>query len=131
MENIQSSTEAYSAINLHQLKWSPAEKSVARKVFDEALQRELADVMHEAKRRALGIAAPSELWELEEYLRESRKKINDKYDYRYSNLLDVFGWLLREERISIDELRGLDDEKVAYIRMLAGFWEKQGVSKEE
>jgi hypothetical protein len=28
-------------VNLHELKWSPAEKGIARKVFDQALQREL------------------------------------------------------------------------------------------
>jgi hypothetical protein len=121
MDNIQSSTEADRPVSLHHRKWSPAEKSLARKVFDGALQRELAEVMQEAKRRALGIEAPSELWDLEEYLRESRKKIDDKYDYRYSILLDVFGWLLREGRIRIEELRGLDDQRLAYIRMVADF----------
>jgi hypothetical protein len=36
----------------------------------------------------------------------------------------VFGQLLREGRISIDELRGLGDDKVGYIRLVAGFGEK-------
>jgi Photoprotection regulator fluorescence recovery protein len=67
----------------------------------------------------------TQLWELEEYLSESREKINGKYDYRYSTLPIVFGQLLREGRISIDELRGLGDDKVAYIRLVAGFGEKE------
>jgi hypothetical protein len=65
------------------------------------------------------------LWELEDYLSESRKKINGKYDYRYSTLPIVFGQLLREGRIKIDELRGLGDDKVGYIRRVAGFGEKE------
>jgi Photoprotection regulator fluorescence recovery protein len=124
MESMHSSA-AYRPVNLHELKWSPGEKGVARKVFDEALQRELDAITQEVKRRARGIKVASELWELEEYLTESRKKINGKYDYRYSTLPNVFGQLLREGRISIDELRGLGDDKVAYIRLVAGFEEKE------
>jgi hypothetical protein len=53
------------------------------------------------------------------------KEINGKYDYRYSTLPIVFGQLLREGRISIDELRGLGDDKVGYIQRVAGFGEKE------
>jgi hypothetical protein len=115
MESMQSSIAAYRPVNLHNLKWSPAEKGVARKAFDGALQRELDSITQEVKRRASGIKVPAELWELEEYLSESRKEINRKYDYRYSVLPIVFGQLVREGRVSIDELRGLADDKVAFI----------------
>ena len=37
--------------------WSPAEKRIARRVFDAALDRELAQVMAEFKRRADSIIA--------------------------------------------------------------------------
>ena len=123
MERLHSSAAAYHPVNLHELKWSPEEKSVARKVFDEALQRELDAITQEVKRRARDIKVASELWKLEDYLSESRKKVNGKYNYRYSTLPIVFGQLLREGRISIDELRGLGDDKVGYIRRVAGFGE--------
>jgi lysozyme family protein len=125
MESMHSSAAAYHPVNLHELKWSPREKGVARKVFDEALQRELDAITQEVKRRARDIKVASELWELEDYLSESRKEINGKYDYRYSTLPIVFGQLLREGRISIDELRGLGDEKVGYILRVAGFGKKE------
>ncbi len=112
---------AYRPVNLHELKWSPREKAVARKVFEEALQRELDVITQEVKHRASGIKVPAELWELEDYLSKSRKEIDRKYDYRFSVLPIVFGQLVREGRISIDELRGLGDDKVGYIRRLADF----------
>jgi hypothetical protein len=37
----------------------------------------------------------------------------------------VFGQLLRESHISIDELRGLGDDKVRYIQRVAGFGKKE------
>jgi hypothetical protein len=95
-------------------------KSIARKVFDAALQRELDATTQEVKRRASRIKEPSELWELEEYLTERRKEINSRYDYRYSELPLVFTYLVRAGRITIDELSGLADDKVAYVRLVAG-----------
>lgn len=127
MESLHSSAAPQREFNLHEMKWSPLEKSIARKVFDRALQRELDAITQEVKQKANRIEAPSGLWELEEYLTESRKEINRKYDYRYSVLPMVFGQLVREGRVTIDELRGLSEDKLAYIRLVAGFGGKAGV----
>jgi len=78
------------------LKWSTAEKTIARRAFDLALTREFDAITQEAKRRAANIKERSALWELEEYLTESRKEIDRKYDYRYSVLTLVFGSLIRK-----------------------------------
>jgi Photoprotection regulator fluorescence recovery protein len=124
MESSHSSAEAYGSGSLREQKWSPGEKSVARKAFDRALERELDSITQEVKRRASGIKAPSELWELEDYLSDCRKEINSKYDYRYSMLLIVFGQLVRQGWISIDELRGLSEDKVASIQLVADLGKK-------
>jgi hypothetical protein len=112
--------------DLQNAKWSPSEKSIARKVYDGALERELDAITQEVKRRAGSIKAPSDLWELEEYLAESRKEINRKYDYRYSVLPIVFGQLVREGRIGCEELHGLSEDKIGYIRLVAGFGRESG-----
>ena len=39
-----------------------------------------------------------------------------KYDYRYSQLILVFSRLLREGRIREEQLAGLSEEKLSYIR---------------
>jgi len=105
--------------DMRNLKWSAAEKAIARKAFDLALRRELEVVIREAKDRAAGIEQPSDLWELESYLTHRRKGIDRKYDYRYSILPLVFGSLLREGRLGEQELDGLGEDKLAYIRQFA------------
>jgi hypothetical protein len=65
------------------------------------------------------IEQPSDLWELEGYLTRSRKEIDRMYDYRYSVLPLVFGSLIREGRLSEEELHGLADDKLAHIRSYA------------
>jgi Photoprotection regulator fluorescence recovery protein len=125
MESLHSSAEAYGSGSLREQKWSPGEKSVARKAFDGALEREFDSITQEVKRRARAIKAPSELWELEDYLSDCRKEINSKYDYRYSMLLIVFGQLVRQGWVSIDELRGLSEDKVASIQLVANLGKKR------
>ena len=102
-------------------KWSKSEKAIARAAFDAALKRELQEVMQEVKQKANQIRKPAELWELERYLTERRKQIDHKYDSRASHLTRVFGMLLRERRITEQELRSLGEDKVNTIRSCAKF----------
>jgi hypothetical protein len=101
--------------------WSKSEKAIARTAFDAALKRELQDVMHKTRQMANRIKEPADLWELEHYLTKRREEINRKYDYRYSQLRHVFGRLLYEGRVSEEELRGLQEDKLKSIRSVAKF----------
>jgi hypothetical protein len=104
---------------MHEMRWSQAERAIARKAFDRALQRELEEVMRKAREMAARIAEPSELWELEEFLSKRRREIDQKYDYRYSVLPMIFGILNRERRLKEEELRGLGEDKLGRIRACA------------
>ena len=105
-----------------ELAWSRSEKAIARKAFDAALERELEEVIREAKQKAGQIKEPTDLWDLEHYLTQRRKEIDRKYDYRYSQLDLVFGILLREKWIGEGDLRGLKEDKLRAIRSFAKFF---------
>jgi len=105
----------------HYLKWSQTEKRIARKAFERALDREFQAVIRTAKEMAGKIEQLADLWDLESYLTQSRKAIDRKYDYRYSVLTDVFGKLVREGRLSEEELAGLGEDKLKSIRSYAKF----------
>jgi hypothetical protein len=102
--------------SMRNLRWSPAEKVVARKAFDLALRRELEAVIDEARKRMAKVEQVSALWELEQYLTERRKAVDRRYDYRYSVLPIVFGNLISEGRLSERELHGLGEDKLKFIR---------------
>jgi hypothetical protein len=104
--------------SIHTLKWSPAEKKIARRIFDETLHRELDQVVQKVKNMALGIKTPDDLWKIEAYLTRTRKAIDDKYDYRYSQLPLVFARLVQEGRISCEDLDGLAENKLGYVRFM-------------
>src|SRR5216684_9408509 len=106
----------------HYLKWSQTEKGIARKAFERALDREFQAVIRTAKEMAGKIEQPTDLWDLESYLTQSRKEIDRKYDYRYSVLTLVFGKLIREGRLREEELHGLAEDKIASIRSYVNLW---------
>jgi hypothetical protein len=58
---------------------------------------------------------------LESYLAQRRKEIDRKYDSRGSQLTDVLGRLLYENRLDEEDLRGLPEEKMKSIRSFAQF----------
>ena len=104
---------------LHDLKWSAAEKVIARKAFDRALKQELDAVIQETKSKAAKVQQPADVWKLERYLTERRNQIDCEYDYRYSVLPFVFGALIRKGRLSEEDVQGLREDKMHYIRKFA------------
>jgi hypothetical protein len=58
----------------HDLEWSPSEKKIARRAFDTVLDLALTKVMAEFKRRANAATTPSEMWEIEDWLRQQRRE---------------------------------------------------------
>jgi hypothetical protein len=105
---------------MSQPRWSDAEKKIARRVFDKALKEELGEVMRKVKEMANDIKEPSDLWKLEDYLGRRRKAIDSTYDYRYSQLPLVFGQLARKGLVRLEDLQGLDEEKLSHVRFIAG-----------
>ncbi len=101
------------------LNWSDAEKAIARKAFERALQQDLGAIIRQAKKMAGRIEQPSDLWELERYLTDRRKEIDHQYDYRYSVLLNVFAGLIQKGRLREQDLQGLSEEKLRHIRQMA------------
>src|ERR1700689_552621 len=111
----------YGYASASDMTWSRLEKTIARKAFGAALKRELHELMQEAKEIAGQIKQPSDLWDLQEYLTQRRKEIDQKKNYRYSHLSQVFGKLLCETRVSEEELRGFSEDKLKAIRSFAKF----------
>lgn len=106
---------------LYDMKWSDAEKKLARRVFMGALETELAEVIADFKRRAAIAKIPDDLWEIAEHLHSKRRDIDQKYDYRFSQLIFIFARLVREGRVQEAQLAGLSDEKLEAIRRVASF----------
>ncbi|MBE0546866.1 MAG: hypothetical protein IH627_04230 [Rubrivivax sp.] len=99
--------------------WSPKEKQIARTVFESAAVAEEQELLERLKTQAAAMKNMEDLWALQNVIRDSERKYQEKYDYRYSQLIAVFGGLVREGRVSIGALHGLSEEKMKYIERIA------------
>lgn len=99
--------------------WSKKEKAAAKRAFEGAYKKECQDLIQEMQKRANEAKEPNDLWRLHNFLRARIKSIENKYDYRYSRLTLVFATLMKEGWITVNEIEGLSEDKVAEIRYLA------------
>jgi hypothetical protein len=85
----------------------------------------LAAVMAEFKKKAAAAATPSDMWDVEDYLHQRRREIDDLLDYRYSQLVFVFGRLIHEGYLDEAQLAGLSEDKIAGIRRYLSFMDER------
>ena len=104
---------------MRELKWTEVEKKLSRRAFDVALQAETAEVLKDFKARAAAAQTPGDMWPVEHFLNQRRRELDAKYDYRYSQLMSVFGRLIREGRLTEAQLQGLSQDKLEFIRRIA------------
>jgi hypothetical protein len=101
---------------MYDFNWSPSEKKIARQAYDAARDAVLAKALAEFKAKAAQVATPSDMWDLEDHLRQTRRHIDTIFDYRYSQLPFVFGVLIREGHLDEASLAGLSEEKLQEVR---------------
>src|SRR5688572_3262836 len=102
-------------MNARDIQWSKTEKSIARRAFDRAYRRECEAITKRINSMMHDIANPEDIWRLHDFLSETRKEIDEKYDYRYSVLIFVFARLMKEGWLKEADLDGLHEDKVSKI----------------
>lgn len=96
--------------------WSPGEKKIARTAFDLALRREMESVRRKVESMLARSSDPFEVWRVHDYLSKKRREIDQKYDYRYSQLPLVFARLVSQGWIKEDDLHGLRADKLDFVK---------------
>ena len=115
---------------MRELSWSKREKQIAHTAFEQALEREAAALLAEVRAKAQTLTDLADLWQLEHFLHDKRRALEQRYDYRYSVLLYVFADLIQAGWLREDELAGLADDKRARIAALLEFARRDGEEQE-
>ncbi|MDX2214745.1 MAG: hypothetical protein SFY66_15765 [Oculatellaceae cyanobacterium bins.114] len=105
-------------IKVSDVAWSDSEKKIAQEVFRKAYEREISALIKEVREQASTITELDEMWRLHDFLSARRHELDGKYDYRYSVLVFVFATLVREGWLHLDELKGLDADKLTKVAAL-------------
>jgi Photoprotection regulator fluorescence recovery protein len=96
--------------------WSGAEKKIARRAFERALDSELQALLAEFKAKAASIDDPRSVWDIRDWLSKRQRQIDELYDFRYSQLSFVFGRLVRDGKLAMSDLAGLSEDKLEFIQ---------------
>ena len=104
-----------------EVSWNRVEKKAARYAFDRAYAAQCNAILEKVRKMAAKASTPSDLWQVHDFLSEERERTDELFDYRYSVLLQVFGVLVRDGWIRLDDLVGLGDAKLERIRGWAKF----------
>jgi hypothetical protein len=99
-------------------EWTTAEEEVAKKAFDMAYKREIGALIDSVRYRASSLAEIEEMWRLHDFLSVKRHEVDGRYDYRLSTIVFVFAGLVKDGWLSLNELEGLNADKIAKIAAL-------------
>jgi len=100
-------------------EWSQTEQTIAQTAFNRAYEREINTLIKEVHKKASAIVELNDVWQLHDFLSARRHEIDGKYDYRYSGLVFVFARLVKEGWLHLNELEGLDKDKLTKVAALA------------
>jgi hypothetical protein len=102
-----------------EIEWSETEQKVARRAFDRAYENEISTLVRVVQEQTQAITDSKDVWHLHDLLSSKRHELDGKYDYRYPGLIWVFAELVRDGWIQLNDLEGLDRDKLTKISVLA------------
>ncbi len=101
------------------IKWSKTEKKIARQAFDKAYEHEIKHIENEVREMLDKSEDVWSVWHIHDFLTKKRKETDQKYDYRYSVLITVFSHLYSEGWLLLEDLKGLDEDKIERIQTIS------------
>jgi hypothetical protein len=101
--------------------WTDPEQSVAKEAFERAYGRAVERLVTALRDRAAALHSAESVWQLHDYLSIERHTMEGRFDFRLDGILFVFASLVKDDLLTIDELTGLDAEKLAKIAAMSRF----------
>ncbi len=99
--------------------WSPEEKQIVDEILQRAYQQEISLVINHVRQTVINLTQIDELWQVHDFLSAKRYDLDGKYDTRESMLVFTLAQLVKENSIKLQDLDGLEKDKLAKISSLA------------
>ena len=101
--------------------WSDSEQAIAREAFERAYGRAIEQLVLAVRTRSAALSSADSVWALHDFLSIERHTIEGRFDFRLEGLLFVFASLVKENLLALEELAGLDADKLAKIAAMVRF----------
>ena len=103
------------------LVWTPQEQTIARTAFETAQGRAVTTLIASVKHHASAVGSVDSLWQLHDFLSTQRHAMEGRFDFRLDGILFAFASFVKDGLLAIDDLDGLDADKLAKIKAMALF----------
>ncbi|MEB3296380.1 MAG: hypothetical protein VKL23_02465 [Cyanobacteriota bacterium] len=101
--------------------WSQTEEAIAREAFDHAYERAIAQLVATIRARANTLDSAETVWQLHDFLSIERHTIEGRFAFQIEGILFVFASLVKDGLLQLEELSGLEAEKLAKITAMSRF----------
>jgi hypothetical protein len=101
------------------LGWTDQEQDLARRAFDKAHSRAALGIIRAAQDHANRMDSVEDCWKLHDFLSIQRHEIEGRFDFRLPGLLFVFASLVKDGLLQVEELDGLDKDKLTKIAAMS------------
>lgn len=103
------------------LIWTPQEQAIAREAFETAHDRAIRTLISKVQHHVSGVTSVESLWQLHDFLSTQRYDMEGRFDFRLEGILFVFASFVKDGLLGLDDLAGLEAEKLAKIKAMALF----------
>lgn len=101
--------------------WSDSEQVVARTAFDQAYGRSIDQLVQTIRTKSETLSNAESVWELHDFLSIERHTMEGRFDFRLEGILFVFASLVKDELLHLQELDGLEADKLAKVAAMSRF----------
>jgi len=101
--------------------WSESEQHIARQAFEHAYQRTIERLIADLQEKTRDLNSAEAIWQLHDFLSIERHTIEGRFSFRAEGILFVFASFVKDNLLQIDELAGLDADKLAKVSAMSRF----------
>ena len=101
--------------------WTEQEQAVGITALNLAQTRTIERLIADLHRQVIELTSADQIWQLHDFLSIQRHGIEGRFEFRQESILFVFASLVKEGFLNLDELQGLDAEKLAKIMAMSRF----------
>ena len=101
--------------------WTDSELAIARDAFDRAYERAIDQLVLAVRTRSAELSSVDAVWALHDFLSIQRHTMEGRFDFQLEGILFLFAGLVKDELLTLEELVGLEREKLSKIAAMARF----------
>ncbi|SBO44441.1 hypothetical protein [Cyanobium sp. NIES-981] len=101
--------------------WTDREQMIARAALENARIRAVDILIARLRTSTEALASAEEVWQLHDFLSIERHTMEGRFDFRLGGILFVLAGLVKDELLAIEELEGLEADKLAKVKAMSRF----------